>query len=69
MTEQELSNILKTIRAIPEGSDEMAMAVLKAAADSISMDKLKALTSVPEQDSKLTDSMALKFSDKDVENE
>ena len=37
---------MKTIRAIPEGSDEMAMAVLKAAADSISMDRLKALTSV-----------------------
>ncbi len=66
MTEQELSNILKTIRAIPESSDEMAMAVLKAAADSISMDKLKALTSVPEHDSKLTDSTALKFSDKEI---
>ncbi len=57
---------MKTIRAIPEGSDEMAMAVLKAAADSISMDKLKALTSVPEHDSKLTDSTALKFSDKEI---
>ena len=66
MTVQELNNILKTIRAIPEGSDEMAMAVLKAAADSITLDKLKMLTGSVHGSDNLIDSTALKFSEKEI---
>lgn len=44
MTDKQLDNIIKTLKAIPEGSDEMARTVLRAAADSISLDKIKALT-------------------------
>ena len=67
MTQQELTNILKTIRAIPESSDEMAMAVLKAAADSISLDKLKSLTDSSNNTSKqLTESSEVLFSEKEI---
>ena len=67
MTEQQLTNILKTIRAIPEGSDEMAIAVLQAAADSISLDKLKSLTdSSQEVTEKDSGSSVLKFSAQEI---
>ena len=67
MTQQELTNILKTIRAIPESSDEMAMAVLKAAADSISLDKLKSLTDSAQEDTiKDSGSSVLKFSAQEI---
>lgn len=46
MTDQELNDIIKTLKAIPDGNDNMARAVLKAAADSITLDKIKALTDV-----------------------
>ena len=44
MTNQELDNILKTLKSLLVGNDELARAVLKAAADSIMLDKIKALT-------------------------
>lgn len=44
MTNQELDNILKTLKSLPDGNDELARAVLKAAADSITLDKVKELT-------------------------
>ena len=46
MTNQELNDIIKTLKAIPDGNDNMARAVLKAAADSITLDKIKELTEV-----------------------
>ena len=44
MTNQELDNILKTLKSLPDGNDELARAVLKAAADSITLNKVKELT-------------------------
>ncbi|MDE7329617.1 MAG: hypothetical protein K2N30_00765, partial [Clostridia bacterium] len=44
MTNQELDNILKTLKSLPDGNNELARAVLKAAADSITLDKVKELT-------------------------
>ena len=44
MTEQELDNIIKNLKEIPDGNDELARIILKAAADSITLDKIKALT-------------------------
>ena len=44
MTNQELNDIIKTLKAIPDGNDSMARAVLKAAADSITLAKIKELT-------------------------
>ena len=46
MTNQELSDIIKTLKAIPDSNDGMARAVLKAAADSITLAKIKELTDV-----------------------
>ena len=46
MTTQELNDIIKTLKAIPDGNDGMARAVLKAAADSITLAKIKELTDV-----------------------
>ena len=46
MTESELNDIIKTLKAIPDNNDDIARAVLKAAADSITLDKIKALTNV-----------------------
>lgn len=46
MTDQELNDIIKTLKAIPDGNDGMARAVLKAAADSITLAKIKELTDV-----------------------
>ena len=45
MTNHELDNIIKNLKSIPDGNDEMARAVLKAAADSITLEKIRALTS------------------------
>lgn len=46
MTDQELNDIIKTLKAIPDGNDGMARTVLKAAADSITLAKIKELTDV-----------------------
>lgn len=46
MTNQELNDIIKTLKVIPDGNDGMARAVLKAAADSITLAKIKELTNV-----------------------
>ena len=46
MTTQELNDIIKTLKTIPDGNDGMARAVLKAAADSITLAKIKELTDV-----------------------
>ena len=44
MTQEQLLQLLQTIREVPEGNDEKALAVLQAAADSITLEKLVALT-------------------------
>ena len=44
MTQQELDNIIKTLKAIPESNDDMARTILKAAADSITLKRIKSLT-------------------------
>lgn len=44
MTNQELDNILKTLKSLPDGNNELAKAILKAATDSITLDKVKELT-------------------------
>ena len=46
MTDKELNDIIKTLKAIPDGNDGMARAVLKATADSITLAKIKELTDV-----------------------
>ena len=46
MTDKEVNDIIKTLKAIPDGNDGMARAVLKAAADSITLAKIKELTDV-----------------------
>ena len=46
MTNQELNDIIKTLKAIPESNDDMARAILKTAADSITLAKIKELTDV-----------------------
>lgn len=59
MTNQELDNILKTLKSLPDGNDELARAVLKAAADSITLDRVKELTATVGniEQSKTTESM------------
>ena len=72
MTESELNDIIKTLKAIPDNNDDIARAVLKAAADSITLDKIKALTNVKATDSQeITDedisgSERLVFSRKEI---
>ena len=44
MTNKELNDIIKTLKAIPDGNDGMARTVLKATADSITLAKIKELT-------------------------
>ena len=67
MTNQELDNILRTLKTLPEGNDELARTILKAAADSITLDKIKSLTSVSEEsEEQLTNEKALKFSEKEI---
>lgn len=67
MTNQDLDNILKTIKSLPEGNDDLARSILKAAADSIALQKLNACAS-DENDKQLTEKTALKFSDKEISN-
>ena len=72
MTESELNEIIRTLKAIPDNNDDIARAVLKAAADSITLDKIKALTNVKVADSQeITDedisgSERLVFSRKEI---
>ena len=72
MTESELNDIIRTLKAIPDNNDDIARAVLKAAADSITLDKIKALTNVRVADSQeITDedisgSERLVFSRKEI---
>ena len=69
MTNQELDNILRTLKTLPEGNDELARTILKAAADSITLDKIKSLTSVSEEsEEQLTNEKALKFSERNSEH-
>lgn len=72
MTNQELDNILKTLKSLPDGNDELARAVLKAAADSITLDKVKELTATVsnKEQSKTNESMnyseILIFAEKEI---
>lgn len=67
MTNQDLDNILKTIKSLPEGNDDLARSILKAAVDSIALQKLNVCAS-DENDKQLTEKTALKFSDKEISN-
>lgn len=67
MTDQELNNLLDIIKYVPEDKrDETTNAVLKAAADSLSLEKIKSLTDVNDNQND-TDSSAteLKFTQKE----
>ena len=70
MTDQELNNLLNIIKYVPEDSrDEATNAVLKAAADSISLKKIKSLTDIQnDTQQKSTDSTAseVNFSQKEI---
>ena len=70
MTDQELKNLLDILKYVPEDSrDEATNAVLKAAADSLSLEKIKSLTDIQEDtQQKSTDSTAseVKFSQKEI---
>lgn len=44
MTDQEIDAIIQTIRTMPEGQSELARTIFKAAADSLSLDKVANLT-------------------------
>ena len=49
MTDQELQKLLDILKYVPEDSrDEATNAVLKAAADSLSLEKIKSLTDIQE---------------------
>lgn len=52
MTNQELDNILQTLKALPDGNDEMARTILKAAADSVTLSALQQL--IPSAQTKTT---------------
>ena len=70
MTDQELQKLLDILKYVPEDSrDEATNAVLKAAADSLSLEKIKSLTDIQENtQQKSTDSTAseIKFSQKEI---
>ena len=70
MTDQELKNLLDILKYVPEDSrDEATNAVLKAAADSLSLEKIKSLTDIQnDKQQKSTDSTAseVKFSQKEI---
>ena len=73
MTNQELDNIIKNLKTIPDGNDELARTILKAAADSITLDKIKALTAnvasvedKTEQIESMNGSEILVFSQKEI---
>lgn len=68
MTNQELNNLLDIIKYVPvDKRDETTNAVLKAAADSLSLEKIKSLTDVNDNQND-TDSSAteLKFTQKEI---
>lgn len=67
MTNQDLDNILKTIKSLPEGNDDIARSILKATADSIALQKINASPS-DENEKQLTEKTALKFSQKEISN-
>lgn len=69
MTQEQLKEIIKTIREVPDGNDDKALAVLQAAADSITLEKLVSLTN--NKDSQLTEqsgvkSQEIKFSEEEI---
>ena len=73
MTNQELDNIIKNLKTIPDGNDELARTILKAAANSITLDKIKALTAnvasvedKTEQIESMNGSEILVFSQKEI---
>ena len=70
MTDKELQKLLDIIKYVPdEGRDEATNAVLKAAADSISLEKIKSLTDIQEEtQQKSTDFTAseIRFSQKEI---
>ena len=72
MTEQEIDAIIQTIRTMPEGQGELARTIFKAAADSLSLDKVATLT---EQDTTILQNKqlsqngpVLKFTEKEISN-
>ena len=65
MTNQDLDNILKTIKSLPEGNDDLAKSILKATADSIALQKINASPS-DDNENQLTEKTALKFSPKEI---
>ena len=70
MTQQELDNIIKTLKAIPESNDDMARTILKAAADSITLERIKSLTGESNEVTSQSDggSDALAFSRKEIDS-
>ena len=75
MTNQELDKIIKNLKEIPDGNDELTRIILKAAADSITLGKIKALTenivgvedkNNKEQIEKMNGSEILVFSQKEI---
>lgn len=70
MTEQELDNIIKTLKAIPESNDDMARTILKAAADSITLERIKSLTGESKEVTSQSDggSDVLAFSRKEIDS-
>ena len=70
MTEQELQKLLDILKYVPDDRrDETTNAVLKAAADSISLEKIKSLTDIQDDtQQKSTDLSAseIKFSQKEL---
>ena len=70
MTDQELQKLLDILKYVPEdGRDEATNAVLKAAADSISLEKIKSLTDIQEEtQQKSTDFTAseIRFSQREI---
>ena len=63
LTTQELNNILKTLKSIPDGNDELARAVLKAATDSITLDRIKELTETVEQQEQPKQNESMNYSE------
>ena len=70
MTEQELNKLLDILKYVPEDSrDEATNAVLKAAADSLSLEKIKSLTDIhndTQQNSTDSTASEVKFSQKEI---
>ena len=71
MTQEQLLQLLQTIRDVPEGNDEKALAVLQAAADSITLEKLAALTNNAKTDNQPKEqsgvkSREIRFSEEEI---